>query len=109
MHAAVFASQAYIFHTSARETPGAARRAVVHHSAALRLLRERLSVPKGEDKVSVSDPTVLVVLYLTLHAHFMIDYKTAKQHMIGLRKIVGMRGGLMAFSYNTKMIIELLK
>ena len=107
MHAAVFASQAYIFYTSARETPVAARRAIVHHSAALRLLRERLSVPNSEDKVS--DSTVLVVLYLALHAHFMIDYKTAKHHMEGLRKIVDIRGGLIAFSYNTKLIIELLK
>ncbi|KAK4948641.1 hypothetical protein LTR10_012645 [Elasticomyces elasticus] len=109
MHAAVFASQAYIFHTSNQETPVAARRAVVHHSAALRLLRERLSAPKEEDKISVTDPTILVVLYLTLHAHFMVDCKTAKHHMSGLRKLVDMRGGLMAFNYNTKMVIELLK
>ncbi|KAI1625849.1 hypothetical protein EDD37DRAFT_648306 [Exophiala viscosa] len=112
MHAAVFASQAYVFHTTTGETPVAARRAIVHHSAALRLLRERLSMPKGDGKVSnatISDSTILVVLYLTLHAHFMIDYKTAKHHMEGLRKIVDMRGGLIAFSYNTKVIIELLK
>jgi hypothetical protein len=39
----------------------------------------------------------------------MLDYKTAKHHMAGLRKIVDLRGGLHAFSYNTKLIIELLK
>lgn len=109
LHAAVFACQAYIFNMSDRETPAAARRAMVHYSAALRLLRERLSVPEGEHKFSISDSTVLVVLYLTLHAHFMIDYKTTKQHMDGLRKIVDMRGGLLAFSHNTKVVIELLK
>jgi hypothetical protein len=107
MHAAIFASQSYIFLSSARETPVAVRRAIEHHSAALRLLRQRLSVPNGEDKVS--DATVLVVLYLALHAHIMGHFDTAKHHMEGLRRIVDIRGGLAAFSYNTKLIMELLK
>ncbi|EXJ66962.1 uncharacterized protein A1O5_09608 [Cladophialophora psammophila CBS 110553] len=107
LHAAVFASQAYISLISTGENPAAARQAIVHHSAALRLLRERLSISNRESKVS--DSTVLVVLYLALHAHFMIDYNTAKHHMEGLRNIVDMRGGLFSFSYNTKLIIELLK
>ncbi|KAK9791481.1 putative Transcription factor domain-containing protein [Seiridium cardinale] len=107
MHAAVFASQAYILLTSAAGTPAAYKRVMVHYSAALRLLRERLSAPEGDSKIS--DPTVLVVLYFALHAHFVGDYDTAKQHMDGLRKIVDIRGGLFAFSYNTKLIMELLK
>ncbi|OQV02387.1 hypothetical protein CLAIMM_07592 [Cladophialophora immunda] len=107
VHAAVFASQAYILHTSAQATPIAARRAMAHYSSALHLLRERLSVSAEDNKVS--DATVLVVLYFALHAHFMIDYKTAMQHMEGLRKIVDLRGGLIAFNYNTKLVIELLK
>lgn len=78
-----------------------------HHSAALRLLRERLSVHNSGD--IVSDATILVVLYLTLHAHFTNDYDTAKHHMEGLRKIVDMRGGLTAFGPNTKLVMELLK
>ncbi|KEF57424.1 uncharacterized protein A1O9_05341 [Exophiala aquamarina CBS 119918] len=106
VHAAVFASQAYILISSAQKTPVAARRAMEHHSAALRLLRERLSVPNSGDKVS--DATILVVLYLALHAHFTNDYDTAKHHMEGLRKIADMRGGLVAFGYNTKLVMELL-
>ncbi|KAK9420521.1 putative Transcription factor domain-containing protein [Seiridium unicorne] len=106
-HAAVFASQAYILLTSGGENPPAYKRAMIHHSAALRLLRERVSAPEGESKVS--DPTVLVVLYLALHAHFVGDHDTAKQHMDGLRKIVDIRGGLFAFGYNTKLIMELMK
>ncbi|KAK6064269.1 hypothetical protein SCUP515_11867 [Seiridium cupressi] len=106
-HAAVFASQAYILRTSAAGTPSAYKRVMIHYSAALRLLRERLYAPEGDSKIS--DPTVLVVLYLALHAHFVGDYDTAKQHMDGLRKIVDIRGGLFAFGYNTKLIMELLK
>jgi hypothetical protein len=107
MHAAVFAAQSYISLASARDDPVAARGAMVHYSAALRLLRERLAVPDGASRVS--DATVLAVLYLALHAHFTNDYTTAKHHIEGLRKIVDTRGGLNAFSYNTKIIIELLK
>ena len=107
VHAAVFASQAYIYIKSATNTPSAARQAMIHHSAALNLLRERLSVSKSGD--AILDSTILVVLYLTLHAHFMNDPTTSKHHMEGLRKIVHMRGGLRALNYNTKLVIELLK
>ena len=107
MHAAVFASQAYIVHSSARPTPVASRQAIIHQSEALRLLRERLSLPSREE--GLSDSTILVVLYFALHAHFTDDYVTAKNHMDGLHKIVTMRGGLVAFEHNIKLIIELLK
>ncbi|CAM1509475.1 Fc.00g032140.m01.CDS01 [Cosmosporella sp. VM-42] len=107
MHAAVFALQGYIFYASGRSTPVTARSAMAHYSAALRLLRERVSVPSKLD--NVWDPTVLAVLYLASYAHFMNDYDTAKHHMEGLGKIVSIRGGLTAFSYNTKLVMELLK
>ncbi|KAH8653872.1 hypothetical protein BX600DRAFT_471789 [Xylariales sp. PMI_506] len=107
MHAAVFASQAYILYTSAKDCPMVARQVVVHHSKALRLLRERISASHIGDKTS--DSTVLVVLYLALHAYFMNDHSTAIHHMEGLRNIVDLRGGLIAFSHNTKLVMELLK
>ena len=107
MHAAVFASQAYSFCVTSKESHVAARGAIFHHSAALCLLQERLSIVDNQG--IVADSTVLIVLYLALHAHFMLDYDTAKHHLLGLRKIVDLRGGLATFSYNTKMIIELLK
>ncbi len=108
MHAAVFAIQAYSFAiASTRETHEASKRALSHQYAALRLLRERLYCPDPKDKFS--DATILVVLYLALHAYFMNEYDTSQHHMSGLRKLVDIRGGLTAFSYNTKLIIELLK
>lgn len=107
MHAALFTSQAYSYHVSRRRTALVASRAMFHHSSALRLLRERISIL--ENQGTVADSTVLVVLYLALHAHFMLDYNTAKHHLLGLKRIVDLRGGLDAFNYNLKMIIELLK
>lgn len=107
MHALVFSSQAYFILTSAWKAPAAMRRVAVHHSTTIRLLRERLSVQNEVTKIS--DPTVFVVLCLATYAHFINDYDSAKHHMEGLRKIVDMRGGINAFSYNQKLTIELLK
>jgi DNA-binding MltR family transcriptional regulator len=84
-----------------------AQRGIVHHSEALKQLRERLS-NEGE-QIKFSDSTVLVILSLATHAHLSGDYDTAKHHMEGLRKIVDLRGGLGGFSYNTKLIMEILK
>lgn len=107
MHAVVFSTQAYVVLASGQDTPLATRRTVEHHSKTLRLLRQRLSAKEEADKIS--DPTVIVVLYLATHAHVMNDFASAKQHMQGLRKIVDMRGGLSAFNHNKKLIMELLK
>ncbi|EXJ95173.1 hypothetical protein A1O1_00292 [Capronia coronata CBS 617.96] len=107
MHAVVFSTQAYISRVSGGETPTATRRTLEHHSRTLRLLRERLSAENEAQKIS--DSTLLVVLYLARHAHFTNDNDSARHHMQGLRKIVDMRGGLRAFSYNQKLVMELLK
>ncbi|KAJ5587588.1 uncharacterized protein N7459_003353 [Penicillium hispanicum] len=107
MHSVVFLCQAYFFLVSGQETPATERKAMVHYSQTLRLLRERLSISAAQSQVS--DATILVVLYLAGHAHLVNDFGSAQHHLQGLRKLVDMRGGLYAFSYNTKLITELLK
>lgn len=107
LHAVAFSCQAFFNKASPRETAEMAQRSIVHHSAALKQLRERLS-NEGE-QIKFSDSTVLVILYLAMHAHFTDDYDTAKHHLQGLRKIVDLRGGLRGFSYNTKLTMEILK
>jgi hypothetical protein len=107
MHAIVFSSQVYSSRAYARENATAARRAVVHHSTTLQLLRERLAAQDEDAKVS--DSTIFVVLCLANIAHFINDYESARHHLEGLRKIVDLRGGIYAFGYNTKLTIELLK
>ena len=56
-----------------------------------------------------TDATLLAISYLAFFAHFMNDYCTAKHHMDGLCRIVQARGGLLTFTYNPKLILELLK
>lgn len=107
LSAVIFMSQAYAYMVSGQRAETAGRRAVTHYSKTLRLLQERISAENPD--YSISDPTILVVLHLATYAHFMNDYPTAKSHLKGLRKMVDMRGGLSAFSYNTKFIIELIK
>lgn len=107
LHTVVFSSQTYFMHTSNQESLGAGKTAIMHHSRALQLLRERLAAEHEE--VKISDPTILVVLALASHAHMVNDYGTAKKHIDGLRRIVNLRGGLSTFSYHPKLSIELLK
>jgi hypothetical protein len=83
------------------------RREMVHYSDSLRLLRKRLSGQNEDSKIC--DSTVLVVLNLAVHAYVSGDCSSAKHHIHGLRRIVDMRGGIYAFSYNPKLIMELLK
>ncbi|UKZ48221.1 hypothetical protein TrVGV298_002457 [Trichoderma virens] len=107
LHTVVFASQTYFMHTSNQESPEAGKRAIMHHSRALQLLRERLAAK--DEELKISDPTILVVLALAGHAHMVNDSETAKKHIDGLRRIVDLRGGLSTFSYHPKLSIELLK
>jgi hypothetical protein len=107
LHAVAFSCQAFFNKASPRETAPMTQRSVAHHSSALKQLRQRLA-DQGE-QIKFSDSTILIILCLAMHAHFTDDFDTAKQHMEGLRKIVDLRGGLGAFSYNSKLVMEILK
>jgi ABC-type uncharacterized transport system permease subunit len=107
LHAVAFSCQAFFNKASPRETVEITKRSITHHSAALKQLRERLA---GQaEQIKFSDSTVLVIICLTMHAHFTDDYETAKQHMEGLRKIPNLRGSLAGLSYNSKLVMEVLK
>jgi hypothetical protein len=73
----------------------------------LRLLRERLEY--HDERRKLSDNTVMIVLILACHAHRLGQYTIAKSHMAGLRKLVDMRGGIMAFKTRTKLLIEIFR
>jgi hypothetical protein len=108
LHAMVFTTQGYFDLLSGRKTNWTAGHgASLHFSKTLRLLRERLL--SADEKAKVSTPTMLVILLLAFHAHVMGDYKATKYHIGGLRKIVSLRGGMAAFSGNTKLLIEMLR
>lgn len=107
LHAVALGTHTYIGLMLGREGDNAVQRASPHFSKALRLLRERLL--SGDEKIKVSDPTILVVMALAFHARMMSDYGSAKHHMDGLRKMVHLRGGIAAVSHSTKLVMEIVK
>lgn len=107
MNTVVFSCQAYLSLLSGQQTPTTMRREMAHYSDSLRLLRKRLSGQNEDYKIC--DSTVLVVLNFATHAYISGDYSSTKHHIEGLRRIVDMRGGIYAFSYNPKFMMELLK
>ena len=107
LHAAALGTHTYIGLMLGRENHHAAQCASPNFSKALRLLRERLLF--GDEKIKVSDPTILVVIALALHARMMGDYESTKHHMEGLRKIVNLRGGIAAISHSTKLVMEVFR
>lgn len=76
-----------------------------HNAAALRALRERLDSEGGE----ISDPTLLVVVYLASCAEALDDLDTACHHMKGLRKMVDLRGGLLAPGNDSRLVLKVLE
>lgn len=76
-------------------------------SKTVRFLRERLG--DEDEQLKVSDNTVMVVLILACHAHRLGQYSTARNHMVGLRKIVNMKGGITALKTRTKLLIEIFR
>ena len=76
-------------------------------SKTVRLLRERLG--DEDEQLKLSDNTVMVVLILACHAHRLGQYSVARNHMVGLRKIVDMRGGLATLKHSTKLLIEMFR
>ena len=107
LHAAVFGIQTYGLVVTGQENSRRAEKAMMHYNAALRLLRERLSYT--ESGYSIENSTIFVVLYLALYAHFMDNYHIAQFHMMALRKIVDLRGGIFKFADSPKIILELIK
>lgn len=108
MHCVVFLCQAYSsLILSGPQNVSSACQEMVHYSKALQLLRERLS---GQSKeIETWDSTILVILYLTTHAHLVGDITAARHHLQGLRKLTEFKGGIYAFRYNPKLILELVK
>ncbi|OTB11599.1 hypothetical protein K445DRAFT_321979 [Daldinia sp. EC12] len=108
LHALAFSTRAY-FDLMQGYTPrkGSAS-AYPHMLKTLRLLRERLDMPEHDAAVKSSFSTAAVVLCLAFHAHITGEHETARHHLLGLRKIVDLKGGLIGLR-NVKIVIELLR
>ncbi|KNG82944.1 hypothetical protein ANOM_009464 [Aspergillus nomiae NRRL 13137] len=81
--------------------------ASLHFLKTLQLLRERLALP--DEQAKTSDATIMVVLFLTTHAHVKEDLDSAKHHLRGLRKIVDLRGGMANLTYDVNLKTEIYR
>lgn len=108
LHALAFSTQAYFDLMSGRTPNKRPTSAYSHILKTLRLLRERLDLPEHDVAVKSSFSTATVVLCLAFHAHIMGEHETAGHHVLGLRKIVDLNGGLKGLK-NEKLVIELLR
>ncbi|KAE8441443.1 hypothetical protein EG329_004936 [Mollisiaceae sp. DMI_Dod_QoI] len=72
----------------------------------LRLLREKLSLM--DERTQVPDETLFVVTNLAAHARVAGEDQSAMHHMEGIRKIVGLRGGISEITH-PKLMVELLR
>jgi hypothetical protein len=90
-HAVLWLTQAY-FDWLAGSGPSYIQ--IKHSHQTLVLLRQRLA----DGRLSTSDTTICVVVSMIMMTAFMGDYEAAKRHMIGLYKMVELRGGITAFT-----------
>jgi hypothetical protein len=90
-HAVLWMTQAYF---DCLSDSGPSYNQIQHAHRTLVLLQQRLD----DSQLSTSDTTICVVVSLTMMTAFMGDHDAARRHMIGLYKMVELRGGIMAFT-----------
>ncbi|KAH0845001.1 hypothetical protein FOPE_09553 [Fonsecaea pedrosoi] len=106
LHVTVFAAEAFMDRILGRQYPTTNRDATVHFLKGISILRKRLSLEDESGKISNS--TIAVVLILAISAFFMGEVESFKHHMVGLRKMVDLRGGIAAFRGN-KLLTEIFR
>ena len=81
--------------------------AIRHLQKSLTLLRQTLIGDNDERRIA--DTTIGAVLKLATAALFYGDFKTARQHMQGLGRMVQLRGGLQALNHFPALLMEVLR
>jgi hypothetical protein len=107
LHAMIFTSQFYFDSIVPRKFSSITQRTLPHYLKTLKLLRERFA--QADDEARLSNTTVWAVMGLAGHAHMTGDFKSARNHMEGLCKIVSLRGGVASFKDIPKLLVEILK
>jgi len=102
-----FTSQYYFDAVEPHKLSFINQRSFPHYLETLRLLRERLT--HEDDQVRLSNSTATVVMGIAGHAYVIGDSKSAKHHVRGLFKIITLRGGVIPFKKNTKLLLEILR
>ncbi|KIW61931.1 hypothetical protein, variant [Exophiala xenobiotica] len=106
LHVTVFAAEVFMDRVLGRRYPNANQDATVHFLKGVHILRKRLL--RGVENTKPSNPTIAVVLTLAVSALFMGEDETFKHHMMGLRRMVNLRGGIAAFQGN-KLLTEIFR
>ncbi len=104
LNAVVYSVQLYFSLGSNNQSSVVGHNVSQHFLEALRLLRERLS--EECSALSIPDTTLMAVIALAQSAliHGRVD--TSRDHVIGLRKIIEVRGGTGCFIDQPKILIE---
>ncbi|EXJ76665.1 uncharacterized protein A1O5_01173 [Cladophialophora psammophila CBS 110553] len=106
LHVTVFAAEVFMDKLLGREYPTTNQDATVHFLKGVQILRKRLLL--GDENTKPSDSTIAVVLTLAVSAFFMGEDGAFKHHMVGLRKMVNLRGGIAAFR-GSKLLTEMFR
>lgn len=115
LHAMAFSAHAYFemlpgrHHTAVLPPHHPSSSSRTHVLKTLRLLRERIETPNHDGVIQASFSTAAIVLCLAFHAHVMGEHDAAMHHMLGLRKIVDLKGGLPSLADNAKLVVEILR
>ncbi|KAI0144386.1 hypothetical protein GGR57DRAFT_482405 [Xylariaceae sp. FL1272] len=79
-----------------------------HYAKAMKLLRERIAGENTDDIVKKS--TLSIIISLAMHALLQGDHEAAHYHVLGLKRIVELRGGLRPLLWHSpNLLMELLR
>ncbi|OAP60523.1 hypothetical protein AYL99_05525 [Fonsecaea erecta] len=106
LHVTVFAAEVFMDRILGRQYSTTNQDAAVHFLKGVQILRKRLLL--GGESTEPSNSTIAVVLTLAISAFFMGEDETFRHHMVGLRKMVDLRGGIAAFTGN-KLLTEMFR
>jgi hypothetical protein len=108
LHAFVFTNQTFLDILAGHRRPVEYPQSSRHFTRTLQLLRERIT-ETGNGDLMVSDPTIMSVVSLTVHAFTAGQYSVAKIHINALANMIKMRGGLTVFDHHPKLQLEFLR
>lgn len=78
-----------------------------HLAKALRLVRER--VTSADDGLRTSDQTMMAIMVLAIQSYLLGHAETAMSHLKGVRRIVDLRGGVVALRSSPKLLLEMFR
>lgn len=104
LHALLFSTRALI---DGRSLDGLSRSAYYHYAQTLQLLQARLH--EFDQTSAISDATIMVVTTLAAAAELTQDFDALANHVKGLEKIVGLRGGVQALNTYRNMQVKVCR